>query len=1180
MRIIHTADWHLHPRNHVNTVPAAYAFQAKVLEIRPDIVLHGGDVFDTRGRIDSRSLYVAQDVFVPILEAGISVAIVPGNHDAANAWGEPSTATAALERLGAARMGLGSMTIFNGPGVAVLGSKEGRQLVLAGLPCPSKYHLAAGPETVKPDLLGMVLDVIKGLEATAVRFKGVGPMVLVIHATVGGAKYDNEREAARGQQLNIPLGALEAGPWDVIPAGDLHTPQEIGRVLYPGSLSPLTFAQTGHRPSFLLITLRDRGPDMSAQGNGGNQPFEFERVPLPVAQELIEVLVTPETDLLDADHMALPAVQGKLEALEAPVLQGAKVRVRVQAPAEAMADWSEAPIRDRFDQVAGWQFEVERLPAVRIRTTLSAWDNIGSLLADWVDLNPSVRPIQFELEEYATKLEAKLGTDLKPAASTSYVPIETTLKDFRQLGGVSIRWGALKPLVCIKGVNYAGKSNLALAEGFALYGLKAFPGEVLRKMVRDGQRQTSVVHTFDADGETWKIERTVKLSSTRKPTGDLSLARLASDIEVENDGLEVLERSESRAASWVSANKDKRGGTQAEIERLAGPEDVFFSTRFARQNETARLLTMGGTDRLRLLQREVQAHRFQPLHKHATAELRTLQAEFHGLTVNRDALADHAAELEGLQKWHRTDKKAAEAVAETIKNIEGGQEDLGVKIQAKAAELEALNVEVETLLDLETDKAKATDAVKDLIESSVSLKALLGRADEVAELLETRIELRLERDVLLQKHQDVLALEAERDKLIERRDGEVRAYNRTVEVSGRDIEHKHRQTALLESVPCQGGTFYKVAGTYEESIENDAPINMAACQFLLDAVKAATELPDMREGLAALKKGVPAADAIAGIKRLEDEALAVGFDPEKQEAVALRLVDLDIANPEAEALEIANAKGRLEELEVQLKDAEHKRDRLEAELDGKDKRTEELPEERGAIRTALATLEAELKNRKIEIAEAQADREKRLQELGRIEAKLEAAEGAADKLENVAGELEAVRLKVQVRQAYAAATGAAGIPFLLVERALPQLQSLANGFLSGTGLSLVIDPVRDLEGGKPVEEVAIRFLDRNGEHTLSSASGFQGNILGLALRAALAMIAAERAGRSVPLFVVDEGFGAYSAENLEHARVILRRLADTFGRVVYITHVPEVQEEADQEILVENGPNGSIVTVN
>jgi len=96
LKIVHVADTHIGfsayrkvceedgpymglNQREVDTYRAFEAFVDKVLELRPDVVLHSGDLFDTV-RPSNRALSFALEQLVRLSEANIPIVIIAGNH--------------------------------------------------------------------------------------------------------------------------------------------------------------------------------------------------------------------------------------------------------------------------------------------------------------------------------------------------------------------------------------------------------------------------------------------------------------------------------------------------------------------------------------------------------------------------------------------------------------------------------------------------------------------------------------------------------------------------------------------------------------------------------------------------------------------------------------------------------------------------------------------------------------------------------------------------------------------------------------------------------------------------------------------------------------------------------------------------------------------------------------------
>lgn len=96
LKVVHVADTHLGfsayrkvceddgpyrglNQREVDTYRSFEAFVDRVLDIRPDVVLHSGDLFDTV-RPSNRALSFALEQFVRLSRAGIPVVVIAGNH--------------------------------------------------------------------------------------------------------------------------------------------------------------------------------------------------------------------------------------------------------------------------------------------------------------------------------------------------------------------------------------------------------------------------------------------------------------------------------------------------------------------------------------------------------------------------------------------------------------------------------------------------------------------------------------------------------------------------------------------------------------------------------------------------------------------------------------------------------------------------------------------------------------------------------------------------------------------------------------------------------------------------------------------------------------------------------------------------------------------------------------------
>jgi exonuclease SbcC len=152
-----------------------------------------------------------------------------------------------------------------------------------------------------------------------------------------------------------------------------------------------------------------------------------------------------------------------------------------------------------------------------------------------------------------------------------------------------------------------------------------------------------------------------------------------------------------------------------------------------------------------------------------------------------------------------------------------------------------------------------------------------------------------------------------------------------------------------------------------------------------------------------------------------------------------------------------------------------------------------------------------------------------------------------------------------------------GIIFALVDQAIPTIEKFAQDMLTvatSEALSVSIEPYKVLRNKKQVDEIMIYLVDSKGKRDVLEASGAEVVLISLALRAAFSYLLALRTGSKVELFIIDEGFGAFDEFNKINVKKLLNILGESFSKVIFITHVPELKDAAKDVIKIET--NGLI----
>ncbi|ABF10535.1 exonuclease SbcCD subunit D [Cupriavidus metallidurans] len=281
MRFLHTADWHLGRLFHARSLIEDQShvldqFVALVRDLRPDAVLIAGDVYD-RAVPPPEAVALLDDVLARIVvDAGVPVVMIAGNHDSAQRLGFGARLLAARGLHVAGRTGPETSCV-------TLHDAHGEVRIYA-LPYaePAAVRDALGTDLPTHEAaLNAQLDAVRATHPAGVR------SVAVAHAfVVGGAVSESERPLSVGGSGAVAADVFHG--FDFVALGHLHRPQSIGaRIHYSGSLLKYSLSETEHIKTVSLI-------DVDAEGG-----VRIEAIPLRPLREL-RVLTGTLAGLLEA----------------------------------------------------------------------------------------------------------------------------------------------------------------------------------------------------------------------------------------------------------------------------------------------------------------------------------------------------------------------------------------------------------------------------------------------------------------------------------------------------------------------------------------------------------------------------------------------------------------------------------------------------------------------------------------------------------------------------------------------------------------------------------------------------------------------------------------------------------------------------------------------------------------
>ena len=280
---------------------------------------------------------------------------------------------------------------------------------------------------------------------------------------------------------------------------------------------------------------------------------------------------------------------------------------------------------------------------------------------------------------------------------------------------------------------------------------------------------------------------------------------------------------------------------------------------------------------------------------------------------------------------------------------------------------------------------------------------------------------------------------------------------------------------------------------------------------------------------------------------------------------------------------------------------------LKREISGLEKRKEELE---GKIKTqsdlvrhseekynlALSAL-PDLEQMELELNIMHSEENELRMEVARAEQEVDVLEKRRAKKVELLAQREEKAKKISQLESLERAFGKNGVPALLIEQALPDIENKANQILdqlsSGT-MSLSFATQRERKNKK--EEGAIQTLDILISDAASTReyelfSGGEAFRINFAIRLALSHALAKRAGARLQTLVVDEGFGSQDADGrqrlIEAINLVMEKNSQSgetervsdIRKILVITHLEELKDAFPARIEVEKTPQGSILQV-
>jgi len=531
-----------------------------------------------------------------------------------------------------------------------------------------------------------------------------------------------------------------------------------------------------------------------------------------------------------------------------------------------------------------------------------------------------------------------------------------------------------------------------------------------------------------------------------------------------------------------------------------------------------------------------------------------LETRRHGLERQLDAAR---TELKQAISGHEADVKSLEKVIKAAKT-----DDL-LKLQTEIAALQVIEVEREAY---QTEIVTLERTRSELTAENTALKT------EMDKLAERRNRLRTADGAECPVCGQPLS-EAQRDNLIAEIEADGKALGDRFRASKARIEEMNGLIAKSSSRLHDMGLEIKRMA----QLEKQAGALTAGVE---KANEAALQLDEVRVTLHAALEQITneqfAGELRAQLESLTAERDVLGYDSGAHNEIQRKLQTYSAYEARQKELEIARA--ALPDLHTLLQSAHERHERLTTT-----KATEAAT--LTDLRTQITELEALVKEHQTRDLEV---RQLRLAERNAYDKLVSARQDllAVDDLRVRKAELEA-RLSArreeralydELKQAF----GNKGIPAMIIETAIPELEATANRLLSRMTdgrMNLSMNTQRERKDGGVIETLDIQIADELGTRAYEMFSGGEAFRINFAIRVALSQMLARRAGAHLRTLFIDEGFGTQDDEGRNKLVEAINAVQEEFALILVVTHIEELRDQFPVHIAVEKTRDGSRISI-
>jgi len=301
----------------------------------------------------------------------------------------------------------------------------------------------------------------------------------------------------------------------------------------------------------------------------------------------------------------------------------------------------------------------------------------------------------------------------------------------------------------------------------------------------------------------------------------------------------------------------------------------------------------------------------------------------------------------------------------------------------------------------------------------------------------------------------------------------------------------------------------------------------------------------------------------------------LGYNESERQEIANKIKELKKYENLYQELQTVNYK--ISELEMQKEKLISEINDIEKDIDNEKKELEKLPtleKELLSIKNIIISLENNYLGLQNQIKNIEID-------IARYKDKIKTINLKKDELKNKKEEFIKVNKKIEIYDIIIKAFDKNGIPSLIIENIIPEIEADSNDILSRITegrMHVSFDTLKtNKTNDKTLETLDIYISDELGIRPYEMYSGGEAFRINFAIRLALSKVLARRSGAKLKTLIIDEGFGTQDSKGISALIEAINSISDNFEKILVVTHVNELKEAFESRIEVYKTQHGSKV---